>query len=646
MKAVVTLLEQMPPEAARPPGLDERACPSKSAHHEGVLLYLKGIATSKPALTAKGAFLLNASLRCMSAREALRLNTAFARALGHIEALPTHERRMAAGIVVPLVLIQLDATKHAGNNALMRHVLRMFSDYAAVFSMPGSAVQTYGVWLPAAVSWDLSGVRSFCELSAKTGCVSGHALLRAVTDPLAIGLGDCGLVEAVEGGLDALGAYSCRKGVCAASAVARGANGARLPRGLLNYASEGLTPYGISVNDVALTLGCARGGPGAAGGTPAAVLNGGRPRLDCVVDRSASSSFSCIRESVTASSGVGELMSGAQPSVPTGDLCTTASGASTSPGPASAPTAHDNDSDVKKAKEEVARNLEDPVIQNKVIETLQGTGQPDERVRNIMVGVAASLRSGSTPVHVVSDGDARGIKAGGVLAVGYTDYVQIVIDYDFAKSSDPSASGSLGNILMHEALHVVFGRLGLKQSDNGGEHHSWMMASGITWATACKKAGDPGCEKLCGADTDCASRCTAVSLRMKQFLKCMPKERTPRVPQPVDPSPLEDSAAGFAGCSFPATAPISLAPNCMLVRCMDGTPPKLVSGRCVCGGDSSLDSARIFATSCGALDCAGKTPVVGPGGCSCQDTGATLLMKTGEIIRRWGTRIYKIPVGQ
>ncbi|MFT3713998.1 MAG: hypothetical protein QM817_40575 [Archangium sp.] len=647
------VIRVLPPRIARPSGLvANAACPAVNAHHEGLVLYLEGIAASDITRVSKGIFLINQALRCMSVSDALRFNDALARALAGIERAPVSVRRVAGAALLPVIVVVLDATKHLGPTPLLQHVVGSFEHYAAAFSLGRSAVHDFGLWLPASASWDLTQVRSFCETKATSGCISGHGLLRALTDPLAIGLGDCGLLESVNNGLDSLGAYSCRSGVCVAAAVKSGASALDVPFGIREAARVGTTPYGIPIDTPAFTsqclLDCGGDCPSgaSAGANGVTVQDRGLAKYACFVDASATT-LSCAMKSVKSATRIGTLTGGNQPSVPTGDQCLRSDASSQPAGqPSSSPTTPAEDEAIERKREAVAKNLEERAKQDAVIAVLKGTGVKDQFVRDVMNEVARDLRAWFISLVFVSDGDPNGmLTPDGKRAAAWTNGVQIVFDLDFVRSADPTGSGSLGAVWMHEVMHIVFARLGLGQSEDGEEGHMWMDRAGVAFPKACpdtpKKCGQ---KQYCSGETDCASECTPISLRVKAFMACTPQSRTPRVPDPIDPSPL-DAPTGksrFEQCGG-TIGTFSGEGACLLLRCPDGRMPTTSNGRCLCGG-SEASSKSPWLQGCGVLDCPNGAPVAGPRGCNCQLVGTEQVLPNGVIRRIWMGKTFDVRV--
>jgi hypothetical protein len=209
--------------------------------------YLIGIASNDKAKAIAALQGTSRLLHCISADASLQLNASLARLLEFRENPPEILRELRGGIL-PILILVLDATKHAGATPLQKHVIRYFDDYAQSWKVSSSGTARLGLWIPDSLSPELLHASTFCEVTNNEVCISGLGVLRGLTDPLAIGLGDCSLKEMIEGGLSPSGAYSCRAGSCIAAA----AKLARLstdgfPPGIVAAAELGRTPLGISL---------------------------------------------------------------------------------------------------------------------------------------------------------------------------------------------------------------------------------------------------------------------------------------------------------------------------------------------------------------------------------------------------------------
>lgn len=650
-----------PPFAAYPLGYDKVLCPPPSAHHDGVSMYLKGVAVGNAVVASRGAMLLNGAMHCMTLKSAVLVNDAFANLLEPFESLPTQERRGLFAALLPATLIVLDATKHLGNTRLMRHVARSFKDYGAAFSDTSSTVWNLGVWLPSSVSLELRHAKNFCEPAALEGCISGNSLLKAVVDPLAVGLGDCGLAEVVDAGLDTYGAYSCRAGMCVAAAQAQRRTISSLPLGIEAAIASGQTPLGVPLGDSALLSSCGLRGGGSAGGGITPLANTMPKLTGCALAPRGGASFRCVANGAPA----GALSSQHQNHVPTGDRCTKVTSAQTDgttskdttaapPATQDNPQDKSNEPEVKKAKEEAVKNLRDPEIRKAVATTLKNIGLTEQEIYAAMDVVAIAIQSGALPIQVIANG-VVGDKLGDVSIAGLFNQVGIYIDWDAVEAAkshpiedDGNVFGrrdSLGNVVMHEVMHAVFDALGLSKLTRPGsdEQHFWMSKAGVSWQCA---GPQPRCSKLCGADSDCGSDCSATSYRLKTLAQCFPEPKTERVPAPIDPDPINGTDPTMKACfATPAMPPISNAPACKLIRCPDGAASVLKTGDLYCSCSQGVPEATGFwVAGCGALRCSDGVPTASPTGCSCPAgllsvNGTTLqLTRAGHVYRAAATR--------
>lgn len=582
---------------------------------------------------------LNVLLHCMTAGQALRLNVSLARVLEKPDGSPETLRALRANLL-PIVLLVIEATKAAGMTPLQREVIEHFSDYAHAWNVKSSVPVTLGLFLPRQISGDLAVVRDFCEKDKTSRCISGLALLRGITDPLAIGMGDCSLEQMIAGGVrKATGAYVCRAGVCvAAAAKLKNSKGTSLPAGLRAAIAGNATPLGIPLTAAPILsecgLGGGNGGGSAAGGTMFG-SDGGNPSqaiAACVIGTRVASQpfYSCAAGGAVAGSGLAGLVAAApaQPKVD-GDTCTRGRNEGASWNDIT------NDEEVKKARLEVAQNLRDPTVRQDVKRVVAGVVS-DDVVDQVLDELADALEKGDIPIEKMGLSDSQ-------IAAGKTDGHTIWLNTWVTAGKGADSPQNLTNVLTHEALHLAFQRfigddLGDDTKARAAIEHLWMDVGGIVWSKAC--SNPVGCHQF---DPE-SEACSTVSMRVSRLMSCVKDPGTPRVAAPIDPSPLDAGGSKELTACIPGTVDMSMARPCGFLDC--GTEGSVLSGgRCVCGGSDEAPTAGFNVKICGAVDCGRMAIVATPDGCGCSTgDGDVSVDPSGAVVRRWGRSRWTAPV--
>ena len=609
------------------------SCLRATALLDAVDAYVAGVATGALPASLKALQDINALLHCMPAVDALRFNYALARTLEFRARTPELRTQLEVSLL-PLIVLVLDVTKAAGVTPLQRQIIMRFADYVQAWNVPDSVVQRMGLWIPQPISGDLKQVRNFCEANANP-CVSGLGILRGLTDPLALGLADCSMEQMIAGGLSPSGAYACRQDACvAAAAKLRRLSISGLPLAIGNAVAAGVTQQGVPLDAPPLLSQCGldgSGNPSGSGGGAPDSLPG--PAGRCFIGRTdkTPSFYQCVSRAVQSTSGPFGATASAppQPKV-AGDTCTRGEDE-----PASQPSTQPvSDPNLEKAKKTVADNLQDPAVIEDIKRVTAGWVDPNS-VAKVAKIAADDLTGGWIPIKPMQDGKQP---SGPDPWAAFTDYFSITYDKDFTDKAAPGSSGELANVLTHEMLHIIFGRLGFVDQTQGAVvHHFWMDISHITWPKACQQAG-------CNQPDPESNTCSAVSFRVKQLMSCQHQLSSPRPPRPVDPSPLDDNGKAVFSTCMPQALGISSAPNCGYLDCgPEGST--FTGGRCACKVPGKVASGRFSVIRCGALDCgANGTLVTGPGTCSCApNAGSVSINAAGLIERTWGPSVWTAP---
>jgi hypothetical protein len=578
----------------------------------------------------------NDSLRCLSIRQAFRVDAQLALVLESVAvSLSADEARALRAHVLPILLITLDVTKSIGTTPLMEHLSGHLADYASAFVADGDAViPRFGIWLQHDGSGHLRQFRKFCETGSSPGCLHGAGLLQALTDPVALGLGECSAVSMISAGMVTGLGYACRRGVCFAAAGSAGVAGGVVPAGAQVVGTAGKTQFGTGLgvfgkpgNLVGGACGGGGGGTKSASGPGSAVPSAIACAIAVVQAEAAESSpVKCIEASIPG--GLGAIFALPEIELDTrhvapGCMLAADGGSDTGSNTGSSTTQKEKDEEAKKL---AAAALRDPNVQKEIqkeIKDTTGVTVPMDKIKAACETAAQNILNAgiSRDGQVPANGEESGY------TTHYGDkYDIIVVDGDYTDKAETDASGSLYQNLIHEGLHSALYQLGMSSADN--YHHDFMEDSGLSPEYSCLRRGPCG-QQLCAADEGCADSCNTVSAAARAFSGCVIAQAnsgTPGGSDPgyVDPSPLDvpHIGDGILQC-FGQFTPKVGSTACLAVDCgPDGSATVNGAGICTCGGGSSSAGGllTVGAGQCGAIDCQGAAPTMGPLGCSCLQT--------------------------
>ncbi|HTQ06090.1 MAG TPA: hypothetical protein VMI54_19645 [Polyangiaceae bacterium] len=581
-----------------------------------------------------------AALDCGPFSQAMGFNealaSAFDKALSRFtpDARPTARRGLMSALMNLFLLVH-DDTKSAGPTPLYQWFSNNRVALGEVLAEPNSGPRLIGLWLRHPSSDALVQIQKLCEDPASgSGCVSGGALLDALTDPWRIGVGGCTALEVVSAGLDPDAGYFCDRGLCSIQdgTLVPAPSGASPLLMRLFANNGGQTQFGVDLP----TLQAARcqGAPSRVGGMAGGGMVGGGVS-------GSSNEFACLTSGIIAN-GASRItqceIDGALANATTqngdrrrgwaGDSCMHAKSDDGDnpdggdPGDGSTGVNGTEPGCTENCGDTPASDTQTPTQKSDVDNALGDVLYPQFRADLAAAAAAAGygtltdeiwnaalndlINAEFVPQDVIDEGAEPG-----------TFGTEVFVDGEgtIFVSTDAGPQTTL-NTLEHEFVHDVLDRMNAAQGAEPGENETDNQHQIICGGTL----GILGCE--CGEEQDNCGSCSAASSVIDDILSC---SGTTSGLSPItngggviDPSPIGDPESSlWSGCFTNGLPTIPTA--CLALDCSDQDNPVLVNGHCQCNAPSGPAMPPI--ATCGALDCPEGPPIVTAAGCMCTPFG-------------------------
>lgn len=534
-------------------------------------------------------------------------------------------KRALLSAISNLLVVSLDAVKAFGPSALQEFILTHRRELGEVLAQPTSPVRLVGLWLYSPEAEQMVQIAQLCEglnpanTNATTACISGGAVLDAITNPWKIGTGACPLLTMLTPVFDPQIGYICQRGICEQP-------GAEIP-GLQEMLVSGETAYGTPI-DTLQAQGCPDGQSILGGGSVGLGAGHADEIVACVSEQASQQRgnvqcFADVASSLRGTRGF-DISAPASRHDQCGDPLSQGGGE----GSNDITKLLDALKKWKEAHDAVEEWLEDPLHRETFIANIENEFDievDEEDLQRALEDTAEVIATTTEDEMFVSEEEveAREEATGKVIVAGTVAppyrkgvIVNLLIDrtpedgYDVTDVADAVAE-SIICALTNTCDERAEARLGMNEEDE-------------TEPPASEEE-----KKYCRPELGDCGDCSPGAGTRKMLMACMAggEESTPLDILPgggfTDPVPWENDDS-WAGCFAREPDGIGTSLACVALDCGMDQTPALENGQCVCRAPSG--SPRVT-NQCAYIDCGPDSfPVIGPGGCMCQVQGQNVLI--------------------